>query len=281
MVLEGMRHGALRSVPHTIRRKAMDYLLQLKNVSKTFGEVSAVHHVNFEVGINEIVGLLGDNGAGKSTIVKLITGYHQPDPGGEVHWKGEKVSHLSVARARDLGVEVVYQERALADQQSLWRNIFMGRETANRWGILDLKAMKSETDKLMNTAMGFTSAAVTSESTVKTFSGGERQGVAITRALYFKAELIVLDEPTMGLSISETKKCLDFVDGIKKAGKSAIFIDHNVFHVYPIADRIVVLDRGMVAGQFMKKQLPLEELINRLQRVAQTGFLDISPQTTT
>jgi simple sugar transport system ATP-binding protein len=259
----------------------MDYVLQLKNVSKTFGEVAALHRVNFEVGTNEIVGLLGDNGAGKSTLVKIITGYHQPDSGGEIYWKDAKIAHPSVAKARDLGIEVVYQERALADQQSLWRNIFMGREISNRWGILDVDAMKSETDKLMNTAMGFTSAAVTSESTVKTFSGGERQGVAITRALYFKAELIVLDEPTMGLSISETKKCLDFVDGIKKAGKSAIFIDHNVFHVYPIADRIVVLDRGMVAGQFMKKQLPLEELINRLQRVAQTGFLDISPQTTT
>ncbi len=258
----------------------MDYLLQLKNVSKTFGEVAAVHSVNFEVGTNEIVGLLGDNGAGKSTLVKIITGYHQPDSGGEVYWKDEKVSHLSVSRARDLGIEVVYQERALADQQSLWRNIFMGREISNSWGILDVNAMQSETNKLMNTAMGFTSAAVTSESTVKTFSGGERQGVAITRALYFKAELIVLDEPTMGLSLSETKKCLEFVDGIKKAGKSCIFIDHNIFHVYPIADRIVVLDRGTIAGQFMKKQLTLEELINRLQSVAQTGVLDTSPQTT-
>ncbi len=256
----------------------MDYVLQMKNVSKTFGEVAALHHVNFEVGNNEIVGLLGDNGAGKSTLVKIITGYHQPDPGGEIYWKGQKIDRLSVARARDLGVEVVYQERALADQQSLWRNIFMGRELSNHWGVLDVTAMQNETQKLMNTAMGFTSAAVTPESTVKTFSGGERQGVAITRALYFKAELIVLDEPTMGLSVSETKKCLEFVDGIKKAGKSAIFIDHNIFHVYPIADRIVVLDRGTVAGQFMKAQLTLDELINRLQRVAQTGVLDTSPQ---
>jgi simple sugar transport system ATP-binding protein len=256
----------------------MDYVLQLKNVSKTFGEVSAVHSVNFEVGPGEVVGLLGDNGAGKSTLVKIITGYHQPDPGGEVYWKGAKIEHLSVSKARDLGIEVVYQERALADLQSLWRNIFMGREVCNRWGILDIAGMRNETNKLMQTAMGFTSAAVTPESVVKTFSGGERQGVAITRALYFNAELIVLDEPTMGLSISETKKCLEFVDGIKKAGKSAIFIDHNIFHVYPVADRIVVLDRGTVAGQFMKNQLTLEELINRLQRVAQTGFLDTRPQ---
>ena len=121
--------------------------------------------------------------------------------------------------------------------------------------------------------MGFTSSAITAESTVKTFSGGERQGVAITRALYFKAELIILDEPTMGLSLSETKKCLDFVAGIKAAGKSAIFIDHNIFHVYPVADRIVVLDRGTMAGQFMKNELTLQELIDRLYLVAQTGSL--------
>jgi simple sugar transport system ATP-binding protein len=251
----------------------MDYFLQMKNVSKTFGEVAALHDVNFEVGTNEIVGLLGDNGAGKSTLVKLMTGYHQPDPGGELYLKGKKVDHLTVAKARDIGIEVVYQERALADKQSLWRNIFMGRELSTAFGRLDLRAMKNETRKLMQTVMGFTSSAVTPESHVGTFSGGERQGVAITRALYFKAEMIILDEPTMGLSLSETKKCLDFVNGIKAAGKSAVFIDHNIFHVYPVADRIVVLDRGTVAGQFMKNELTLQELIDRLYLVAQTGSL--------
>ena len=252
----------------------MDHFLQMKNVSKTFGEVAALHHVNFEVGENEIVGLLGDNGAGKSTLVKIITGYHSPDPGGEFTLKGKRADHLSVARARDLGIEVVYQERALADKQSLWRNIFMGRELSTGWGRLDLKAMRGETQKLMTSLMGFTSSAITPESTVKTFSGGERQGVAITRALYFKAELIVLDEPTMGLSLSETRKCLDFVAGIKAAGKSAIFIDHNIFHVYPVADRIVVLDRGTIAGQYMKDELTLQELIDKLYLVAQTGSLN-------
>lgn len=252
----------------------MDHFLQLKNVSKTFGEVAALRGVNFEVGTNEIVGLLGDNGAGKSTLVKIITGYHAPDPGGEIWLKGRQVGHLGVARAREMGIEVVYQERALADQQSLWRNIFMGRELSRRGGLLDIAAMRSETRKLMGTLMGFTSSAVTADSVVKTFSGGERQGVAITRALYFRAECIILDEPTMGLSLSETKKCLDFVAGIKAAGKSAIFIDHNIFHVYPIADRIVVLDRGAVAGQFMKNELTLQELIDRLYLVAQTGSLE-------
>jgi simple sugar transport system ATP-binding protein len=257
----------------------MDHVLQLKNVSKTFGEVSALHGVNFEVGNNEIVGLLGDNGAGKSTMVKIITGYYPPDSGGEIYWKGNKVDKLSVQLARDMGIEVVYQERALADQQSLWRNIFMGRELSNGWGLLDIQGMNRETRKLMTTAMGFTSAAVSPESTVGTFSGGERQGVAITRALYFEAELIILDEPTMGLSLSETKKCLDFVDGIKAAGKSCIFIDHNIFHVYPVVDRIVVLDRGTIAGMYMKNELTMDELLDRLYRVAKTGNLEENGKT--
>ncbi|MCS7220646.1 MAG: ATP-binding cassette domain-containing protein [Anaerolineae bacterium] len=249
-------------------------LLRMVNISKTFGEVKALHQVNFEVGYNEIVGLLGDNGAGKSTLIKIITGYHQPDPGGEIYWKGQRVEHLSVARARQLGIETVYQERALADQQTLWRNIFMGRELTSHFGVLDIRRMQEETRKLMNQMMGFTSSAITPESKVKTMSGGERQGVAITRALYFQAELIILDEPTMGLSLSETKKALEFISDIKKAGKSCIFIDHNIFHVYPVVDRIVVLDRGRVAGQFLKGELTLDELIAKLYRVAQTGSLD-------
>jgi simple sugar transport system ATP-binding protein len=251
----------------------MDHLLELRNVSKTFGEVGALHDVNFHVGQNEIVGLLGDNGAGKSTLIKIMTGYHRPDPGGELYWKGQRLEHLNVAKARELGINPVYQERALADLQSLWRNIFLGREITTRFGILDTKKMRSETARLMQEHMGFTSSAITPESPVKTMSGGERQGVAITRALYFQAELIILDEPTMGLSLSETRKALDFVEGIKRAGKSCIFIDHNIFHVYPVVDRIVVLDRGTVAGQFMKGELTLEQLIDRLYLVAKTGDL--------
>jgi simple sugar transport system ATP-binding protein len=251
----------------------MGNLLEMRNISKTFGEVAALHDVDFHVGPNEIVGLLGDNGAGKSTLVKIITGYHTPDRGGEIFWQGRKLDHLSVARAHEIGIEVVYQERALADKQSLWRNIFMGRELTRRLGVLDVRGMREETRKLMHFAMGFTSSAITPESTVKTFSGGERQGVAITRALYFEAELVILDEPTMGLSLSETKKALDFVEGIRKAGKAAIFIDHNIFHVYPVVDRIVVLDRGTVAGQFMRNELTLQELTDRLYLVARTGSL--------
>ena len=251
----------------------MTYRLELKNISKSFGEVQSLVDVSFHVDQNEIVGLLGDNGAGKSTLIKIITGYYQPSSG-ELYFNGQKVDHLTVPKARTLGVETVYQERALAEQQTLWRNIFMGREIRNRFGFLDVKMMRDETNRLMLQSMGFTSGAVTPESEIKNFSGGEKQGVAIVRALYFQADLIILDEPTMGLSLQETRKLIDFVGNIKRAGKAAVFIDHNVFHVYSVADRIVVLDRGRIAGEFMTKDITLNELMEKMYHVAETGHLD-------
>lgn len=251
----------------------MDYRLEMRNVSKSFGEVQSLRNIDFQVGHNEVVGLLGDNGAGKSTLIKIITGYYRPDSG-EMYFNGKKVDKLTVPKARALGVETVYQERALADQQTLWRNIFLGRELTNPLGFMRVNKMREETHRLMVESMGFTSTAVTPESAIRTFSGGEKQGVAIVRALYFQADLIILDEPTMGLSLEETRKLLDFVREIKKAGKSAIFIDHNVFHVYSVADRVVVLDRGGVAGEFMTTDITLDDLMEKMHRVAQTGSLD-------
>jgi simple sugar transport system ATP-binding protein len=251
----------------------MDYRLELRNISKSFGEVRSLQNVDFRVERNEVVGLLGDNGAGKSTLIKIVTGYYQPDSG-EIYFNGKRVENLTVPQARALGVETVYQERALADQQTLWRNIFMGRELSRRFGFLDLKKMRDETNHLMLESMGFTSAAVDPDSVIKTFSGGEKQGVAIVRALYFEADLIILDEPTMGLSLHETRRLVEFVKGIKMAGKSAIFIDHNVFHVHSVADRVVVLDRGKVAGEFLTKDITLDDLMEKMYRVAQTGSLD-------
>ena len=248
-------------------------VIELRKVSKTFGEVRSLADVDFAVYPGEIVGLLGDNGAGKSTLVKTVMGYHRPDPGGEIYFGGERIDDWSVARARGLGIETVYQERALCEKQPIWRNMFMGREPTNRWGLLDVKRMRSEAARLMNEHMGFTSAAVHPENVVATMSGGEKQGVAITRALYFDARLVILDEPTMGLSLTETRKTLDFVGGIKKAGKSAIFIDHNIFHVYPVVDRLYVLDRGRVAGVYNRSDITMDELIERLYRVARSGSM--------
>jgi simple sugar transport system ATP-binding protein len=249
------------------------YRLELKNVSKSFGEVQALENINFKLGRNEVVGLLGDNGAGKSTLIKILTGYHQPTSG-EIYFNGQKVDHLTVPKARELGVETVYQERALAELQTLWRNIFLGREMANSWGFLDIQGMKDETYRLMTQSMGFTSGAVTPDSVVGKYSGGEKQGVAIVRALFFNAEIVILDEPTMGLSLKETAKLVNFVNNIREAGKSAIFIDHNILHVYNVADRVVVIDRGKVAGEFLPKDIGLSELMDKMVRVAETGSLD-------
>jgi simple sugar transport system ATP-binding protein len=164
----------------------MDYRLELRNVSKSFGEVQALENINFQLGRNEIVGLLGDNGAGKSTLIKILTGYYQPTSGEILLFNGQRIDHLTVPKARQLGVETVYQERALAELQTLWRNIFLGREITNKWGLLDIPKMRHETYRLMNQSMGFTSSAVSPDSRVGTFSGGEKQGVAIVRALYLR-----------------------------------------------------------------------------------------------
>ena len=244
--------------------------LELRGISKSFGGVHVRRDVDFRLGQVEVVGLLGDNGAGKSTLIKIITGVHQPDEG-EVLFKGERVVGLDVQRARALGVETVYQERALAEQLPLWRNIFMGRAISGPLGFLRVGEMRRVTEELMGESMGFTSAALTPNTHVTGLSGGERQGLAIVRALHFQADIIILDEPTMGLSLMETEKLLGFVEGIRAAGKSAIFIDHNIFHVYSVADRIVVLDRGRVAGEFPTNRYSLEELMNIMREVATLG----------
>lgn len=249
-------------------------VIELKNVTKTFGEVRSLSDVDFVVRPGEIVGLLGDNGAGKSTLVKTVMGFHRPDPGGEIYFHGDRIHDWSVARARGLGIETVYQERALCEKQPIWRNMFMGRELRGKFGLLDVKRMRSEAARLMKEHMGFTSSAVHPDNVVATMSGGEKQGVAITRALYFEAQLVILDEPTMGLSLTETKKTLEFVGNIKKAGKSAIFIDHNIFHVYPVVDRLYVLDRGKVAGVYSKDEISMDELIERLYHVARSGKME-------
>ncbi len=246
-------------------------VIALKNVSKTFGEVRSLSGIDLEIYPGEIVGLLGDNGAGKSTLVKTIMGFHKPDAGGEIWFKGEQISDWSVAKARGLGIETIYQERALCEQQPIWRNMFMGREIVNRFGKLDVKGMRKEASRLMSEHMGFTSTAVHPDNTVLTMSGGEKQGVAITRALHFEAELVILDEPTVGLSLSETRKTLDFIQNIKASGRSAIFIDHNIFHIYPAVDRMIVLDRGKVAGNYKKSEITMDELIESMYRVARTG----------
>ena len=153
-------------------------LLQLKNIYKNFGNVKVLKDVNIKINKGEVVALIGDNGAGKSTLIKVITGVHRPTSG-QVRFKGEEVAIKSVAQSRKMGIEAVYQERALCDQQELWRNIFAGREITNTFGFLNVKKQRKEAEKILRDYIGFTSKAITVDSTIMGLSGGEKQRVSI------------------------------------------------------------------------------------------------------
>jgi simple sugar transport system ATP-binding protein len=247
-------------------------LLELRDIRLAFGRVKVLRGVSFEVNAGEIVALVGDNGAGKSSLIKVITGVHRPTSG-EIRFKGAPIRLQSVRASREMGIETVYQERALADQQPLWQNVFVGRELTTFAGVLDAKREREETRRLLRDHMGFTSDAISADSEVKSLSGGEKQGVAIARALYFNAELIILDEPTTGLALSEQRKVLSFIRAIREKGKAAIFIDHNIFHVYDVADRFVILDKGAVAAQFDRSQISRDNLIDAMVELHEKGAI--------
>src|ERR1700686_3413906 len=178
-------------------------LLELRNVSKSFGPVFAVRNVDLTIYPGEIVALVGDNGAGKSTLIKLVSGVHAPD-GGHIYVKGRPIQHWDTATARRSGIETVYQDKALAEQQTVMRNLFMGREVTGWFGWLRLGHQRAQAEELMR-RIGFTSRLVSPDSIVATLSGGEREGVAIARAMFFRAELMILDEPTQALSLTQAQ----------------------------------------------------------------------------
>ncbi len=248
------------------------HLVELRGVTKSFGSVNAVDDVSFYVDSGEVVGLIGDNGAGKSTLIKILSGVHAPDAG-EILVHGKPVNGWNSAKSRDNGIETVYQDRALVVQQTIVRNIFMGREIRNSLGFIDMKKQFAEAERLMRD-IGFTSKAFDPSSIVATLSGGERQGVAIARALYYDADLIILDEPTTALSLMETQKVFSFVEAVRAQGRSIIFIGHNIYHVYDIADRFIILDRGRVVAEANKTDIQsAEDLIRDMQSIARTGHV--------
>jgi simple sugar transport system ATP-binding protein len=244
-------------------------LLELRNVSKSFGPVFAVRNVDLLIYPGEIVALVGDNGAGKSTLIKLVSGVHSPD-GGEIFIKGQPIHHWDTATARRGGIETVYQDKALAEQQTVMRNLFMGREVAGPLGLIRLGRERAEAEALMR-RIGFTSKLISPDSIVATLSGGEREGVAIARAMFFQAELIILDEPTQALSLTQAQVVLNFVRHAKTEGRSVIFITHNVYHAYEVADRIAILDRGQIVGEFRQEAITAVELVQYMQTVAREG----------
>jgi simple sugar transport system ATP-binding protein len=244
-----------------------DRLIELRNVTKSYGRVFAVGGVSLHVDRGEVVGLLGDNGAGKSTLIKILSGVVRPTSG-EILIRGKTVSGWSATKSREAGIETVFQDRALAVQQSIVRNIFMGREIAGRFGFLDTAKEIAKADRLMR-EIGFTSKVFSPHSIVGQLSGGERQGVAIARAIYNKADLIILDEPTTALSLTETEKVFRFVRTVRASGRSILFIGHNIHHVFDIAERFIVLDRGRVSMAATKSEVgSAEKLVAYMEHIA-------------
>jgi simple sugar transport system ATP-binding protein len=233
-------------------------LLELKGISKQYGHVQALDAVDFRIDRNEVVGLLGDNGAGKSTLVRIMSGVEFPNSG-IVLRDGREVTIRSRKDSEKLGIETIYQDSALVGSASIMRNFFAGRELTLGIGILDTKRMKDVVmDVLLNTVR---IAGIDSpDLLVEELSGGQRQAVAIARAVYFKTAMLLLDEPTSALSVRETDKLLSHLIDLKREGVSAVFITHNLYHAYESCDRFTILSRGRVISTVAKAETSLREL---------------------
>ena len=242
----------------------MSIIVELKDVTKKFAGVTALKNVSVNVRKGEVVGLIGDNGAGKSTLIKTLVGVHAPDSG-SIEIQGKLVEKWNALKAREAGIETVFQDKALCPQQSIVWNIFMGKELTYPFGFVRQKEQIAVANRLIR-EIGFTSELIDAESPVGNLSGGERQGVAIARAIFNEAELIVLDEPTNNLALNETQKVFDFITNVKETGRSVLFIGHNIYHVYDISDRFIILDRGEVIHKLDKKEVASAENLMKIMR---------------
>jgi simple sugar transport system ATP-binding protein len=223
-------------------------MVEMTNIEKRWGAVSALAGVDFKVEPGEVVALLGDNGAGKSTLIKILSGVERPTSG-TIRVGGSEVSLRSTRDAINLGIETIFQDSALVEQLSIGRNMFLGREPTRKVGpfkALDKKYMTSASADLLK-RVGI-SKNLDPKTAVSSLSGGERQSIAIARAMFFESDLIVLDEPTNNLGLEETRGVLRFLHDIKGARKASILITHNLHHVFEVCDRAVVLRRGRVVG---------------------------------
>jgi simple sugar transport system ATP-binding protein len=236
-------------------------LVEMTGIRKTFGGVSALNGIDFHVNTGEIVALLGDNGAGKSTLIKMLSGIGQPDSG-SIRIRDKDVKLRSARDAINAGIETIFQGSALVDELSVSRNLFLGREPQKRLlGLLprlDKKTMDQQSKALLK-EMGL-HRDVDPSSSIAKMSGGERQSIAIARAMQFAADLIILDEPTNNLGVEETWRVLQFIRDTKAAGKSSIFITHNIFHVFQVVDRAVILRRGQVVADLAIADTTIEEV---------------------
>jgi ABC-type sugar transport system ATPase subunit len=223
-------------------------ILEVRDLSKRFGGVHALEKVSLELHGGEVLALAGDNGAGKSTLIKTISGVHKPDEG-TISYDGKPVTFENPQQARDHGIETIYQDLALADNLDVGANVFLGREVMKRiLGLpaVDRKRMRAEaadTLKVLDIRINRLDLPL------RSMSGGQRQAVAIGRAIHWKAKVLIMDEPTAALGVPEQRKVKALVRSLKQSGVGVIFISHNLADIFEVCDRIIVLRRGIVAGE--------------------------------
>ncbi len=249
-------------------------IVRMINISKNFGAVQALKDVSIEVREGEVLGLLGDNGAGKTTLIKILAGVFPPTKG-EIYFEGEQVRFSSPKEARALGIETVHQKLSLVNLMTISRNFFLGREPVKRVGpfnFLDKKKMDRECMKVV-AQVGI--KVRDPNEYVSILSGGERQAISIGRAMYFGARVLILDEPMTALSVREQRTVIEETKKARAAGAAVIFITHNVYHVYPVADRFAVLDKGRKIGELSKSDITAEELTEIVAAGSMTGRREI------
>jgi simple sugar transport system ATP-binding protein len=238
-------------------------LLEARGLSKRFGGVQALQRVSFRLAAGEVLALAGDNGAGKSTLIKCISGVHQPDEG-EVLFQDRRVTLANPHAARTLGIETIYQDLALADNLDVGANVFLGREPSiRRFGFLpalDRKRMRAAASEVLKTLeIEIPPGKLTLP--VRTLSGGQRQAVAIGRAIYWQASVLIMDEPTAALGVPEQRKVRELILRLKQQRVGVIFISHNLVDIFAVADRILVLRRGRAAGERVTSQTDHDEIV--------------------
>jgi D-xylose transport system ATP-binding protein len=248
-------------------------LLELRNITKSFGSVQALDGVDFEVRRGEIMALVGDNGAGKSTLIKCVAGTHAFDSG-QILFEGQEVHIHGPKDAARLGIEVVYQDLALADNLDVVQNMYLGREL-NRFQILNEAAMEQ------NTTSTLKSLAVTTIKSVRqpvaTLSGGQRQSVAVAKAVQWNSNLVILDEPTAALGVAQTEQVLELVRRLGEQGLAVVLISHNLHDVFETADRIAVLRLGRSIGVFERRQTTQQQVVEAITAGMPTKVAGIPP----
>lgn len=231
-------------------------MIRMEGITKRFGGIHALENVDFELNCDEIVGLVGDNGAGKSTLIKILAGIYRADDG-ETFFEGRKVNIESPSFAKSLGIETVHQDRGLVGSFDVASNIFLGREPT-RFGLLDIRRMRRESLALLN-RLGIQISSV--KAITYNLSGGQQQAVAVARALYTDPNVVILDEPTAALAVTEVGKVLDLIIQLKERGVSVIFISHTLQEIFTVSDRIVILRSGKKVGDKGTDETDMEEVV--------------------